>query len=417
MIGGMEFVVQKYGGTSVGSLDRIRQVADHVASTRAQGVNVVVVVSAMGEQTDDLIAMAKELSPNPPRREVDMLLTAGERVTMALLSIALHERGLKSVSLTGSQSGILTDENHGNARIEKILGDRIRHALSDGAIVIVAGFQGVSPKTKEVTTLGRGGSDLSAVALASVLGASRCELYKDVDGVFTADPRIVPGARKIAAMPWYAMSELAWAGAGVLHARAAHVASRFGLAVEIRSSFKPQVRGTIVEPSTELDVAMSTDKNGMEHALVHAITCKQHMCFLEVDAGTAEGDATDNLHAGILESLWHHGEAPVINQQSSGTMRFMVTVKTAGVIQRELSAGRMGSAPKSTKISLPGTAAIGVVGNGFLQSPETVTKAMAAARKAGTPVFWDVRNQVLTIGVKDEDSAAVVRALHDALIG
>jgi aspartate kinase len=416
----MEFVVQKYGGTSVGSLDRIKLVADHVATTRAQGVNVVVVVSAMGEQTDELIAMANTLSPNPPRREVDMLLTAGERVTMALLSIALHERGLKSVSLTGSQSGILTDETHGNARIERILGDRIRQTLADGAIVIVAGFQGVSPRTKEVTTLGRGGSDLSAVALASVLGASRCELYKDVEGVFTADPRIVPGARKIDAMPWYAMSELAWAGAGVLHARAAHVASRFGLAVEIRSSFKPQVRGTIVEPSTELDVAMSTDKNGMENAVVHAITCKQHMCFLEVDAGahvtSASGEAAGNLHAGILESLWHHGEAPVINQQSGGVMRFMVTEKAAGLIKKELAAGRMGITPEAARISTPGTAAIGVVGNGFLQSPETVAKAMAAVRKAGNVLFWDVRNQVLTIGVKDEESAAVVRALHDALI-
>jgi aspartate kinase len=416
----MEFVVQKYGGTSVGSLDRIKLVADHVATTRAQGVNVVVVVSAMGEQTDELIAMANTLSPNPPRREVDMLLTAGERVTMALLSIALHERGLKSVSLTGSQSGILTDETHGNARIERILGDRIRQTLADGAIVIVAGFQGVSPRTKEVTTLGRGGSDLSAVALASVLGASRCELYKDVEGVFTADPRIVPGARKIDAMPWYAMSELAWAGAGVLHARAAHVASRFGLAVEIRSSFKPQVRGTIVEPSTELDVAMSTDKNGMENAVVHAITCKQHMCFLEVDAGanvtSASGEAAGNLHAGILESLWHHGEAPVINQQSGGIMRFMVTEKAAGLIKKELAAGRMGITPEAARISTPGTAAIGVVGNGFLQSPETVAKAMAAVRKAGNVLFWDVRNQVLTIGVKDEESAAVVRALHDALI-
>lgn len=415
MIEGMEFVVQKYGGTSVGSLDRIKTVADHVATTRAQGVNVVVVVSAMGEQTDELIAMAGTLSANPPRREVDMLLTAGERITMALLSIALHERGLKSVSLTGSQSGILTDETHGNARIEKILGDRIRQALTDGSIVIVAGFQGVSPRTKEVTTLGRGGSDLSAVALASVLGAQRCELYKDVDGVFSADPRVVPGARKIESLPWYAMSELAWAGAGVLHARAAHVASRFGLTVEIRSSFNPRSSGTIVEPSTELDVIMSTDKNGMEQAIVHAITCKQHMAFLDVVM--TDGDPDDGrIQAGILESLWNHGEAPVVNQQSGEVLRMLVSSKSAKSIEQELSAGRMGTRPSSVKVTMSGMAAIGVIGNGFLQNPEQVAKALAAARAAGKVIFSDVRNQVLTIGVKDAESAAVVKSLHDALI-
>jgi aspartate kinase len=409
----MEFVVQKYGGTSVGSIERIKLVADHVAATRAQGVNVVVVVSAMGEQTDALIAMAQALSADPSRRELDMLLTSGERVTMALLSIALSERGLKCVSLTGSQSGILTDENHGNARIQKILGDRIRQGLSGGSIVIVAGFQGVSPKTKEVTTLGRGGSDLSAVALAAVLGAGRCELYKDVEGVFTADPRLVPGARKIASLPWYAMSELAWAGAGVLHARAAHVASRFGLTVEIRSSFKPHVRGTVVEPSTESDVAMSIDKNGMEQAIVHAITCKQHMCLLDIEA---DEDQAGKMHAGILELLWHHGEAPVINQQVSGRLRLMVSEKAAQVLKEALATGRLGEKPMSVNLTLAGTAAVGVIGNGFLQNPEQVAEAMAAAQKAGHVLLWDVRNQVLTIGVKDSEAAAVVKSLHDALI-
>ncbi len=417
MILPMEFVVQKYGGTSVGSLDRIKLVADHVAATRAQGVNVVVVVSAMGEKTDELIAMARTLSADPPRREVDMLLTSGERVSMALLSIALYERGLKSVSLTGSQSGILTDENHGNARIEKILGDRIRRGLADDSIVIVAGFQGVSPKTKEVTTLGRGGSDLSAVALASVLGAVRCELYKDVEGVFTADPRIVPGARKIDSLPWYAMTEMAWAGAEVLHARAAHVASRFGLSVEIRSSFKTDLRGTIVKPTTETDIAMSIDKNGIEQAMVHTITCKHHMCMFEVEvAGDGAEDRASKIHAGILEFLWHQGEAPGINQRIGEMLRFMISENSATALRAAFADGRMGAQPKSVHVNLAGTSAVAVIGNGFLQGPEKVNQALAAAQSVGRVLFWDIRNQVLTIGVSDGEATAVVNALHEALV-
>ncbi|MEY4632553.1 MAG: aspartokinase [Pseudomonadota bacterium] len=406
----MDFVVQKYGGTSVGSLERINRVADHVAATRAGGVNVVVVVSAMGEQTDDLIDMARALSKDPPRRELDMLLTAGERITMALLSIALHERGLKSVSLTGSQSGILTDETHGNARIEKILGDRIRTGLQENSIVIVAGFQGVSPKTKEITTLGRGGSDLSAVALASVLGAQRCELYKDVDGVFTADPRVVPGARKIDSLPWYAMSELAWAGAGVLHARAAHVAARFGLVAEIRSSFKPQLGGTLIEPATGLDVDMSTSKHGMEQATLHAIASKSKMCLLEIETGA--GDAV-KLNPAVLEFLWANGEAPAVNQQVGSVTRLVVPENLAAAIKDGLAGGRFAAVrAKSVKLSMAGMSAVTVVGNGFLQNPETVAQLLSAASTAGEVMLWDVRNHALMVGVKDAEAPKVVQALH-----
>jgi aspartate kinase len=405
----MDFVVQKYGGTSVGSLERIKRVADHVAVTRSNGVNVVVVVSAMGEQTDELIAMARSLSEDPPRREVDMLLTAGERITMALLSIALHERGLKSVSLTGSQSGILTDETHGNARIEKILGDRIRQGLDDGAIVIVAGFQGVSPRTREVTTLGRGGSDLSAVALASVLGASRCELYKDVEGVFTADPRIVSDARKIDSLPWYAMSELAWAGANVLHARAAHVASRFGLIAEIRSSFQPQSRGTIIEPATGVDVDMSTSKHGLEQATLHAIASKPGMCLLEIESAS---DDAIKMNSAVLEFLWNNGEAPAINQQTGSLTRLFIPEALAVAIKEGAGSGRFGVKTHSAKISMQGLAAVTVAGNGFLQNPEIVAKLLASASAAGKVLLWDVRNHALMVGVGEKDTAAVVKAMH-----
>ncbi|MDP8957618.1 MAG: aspartate kinase, partial [Actinomycetota bacterium] len=188
----MALLIQKYGGSSVADAERIRMVARRVAEARRADHQVVVVVSAMGNTTDELLRLAGQVSPSPPEREMDMLLTAGERIAMALLAIAIHEEGVEAMSLTGSQAGILTDTSHGRAKILEIKGDRVRHGLAAGKVVIVAGYQGVNPDTKDVTTLGRGGSDATAVALAAVLRADACEIYTDVDGVFTADPRIVP---------------------------------------------------------------------------------------------------------------------------------------------------------------------------------------------------------------------------------
>src|SRR5438876_3454848 len=191
----MAIVVQKYGGSSVADVTRLRQVADRVMRTRGEGHDVVVVVSAMGDTTDELLALAKQVSPDPPRRELDMLLTCGERISMALLSMALHEQAVPAISFTGSQSGIITNDAHAQARIVEVRPYRIQDELANGKVVIVAGYQGVSSR-REVTTLGRGGSDTTAVALAAALGAD-CEIYSDVDGVFSADPRVVPGARKL----------------------------------------------------------------------------------------------------------------------------------------------------------------------------------------------------------------------------
>lgn len=233
----MALVVQKFGGTSVADAERIRQVARRVADTRRAGNDVVVVVSAMGRTTDDLIALAAEISPDPPRRELDMLLTTGERVSMALLAMALHEEAVEAVSFTGSQAGILTDDSHGAAKIVEVTGGRVREALLAGRVVIVAGFQGVSPITKEITTLGRGGSDASAVALAAALGADMCEIYTDVDGVFTADPRIVPDARMLHEVSFEEMLELAAHGSRVLMARSVEFGRRFGIPIHVRSSF------------------------------------------------------------------------------------------------------------------------------------------------------------------------------------
>ncbi len=249
----MPIVVQKYGGTSVGDVQRIKRVADRIARTQRAGNDVCVVVSAMGSTTDDLVHMAGQISRSPHGREMDMLLTAGERISMALLAMSLHELGIEAKSFTGSQAGILTTEAHGKARILEITPDRITEALGDGQVVIVAGFQGVSPTTKDVTTLGRGGSDTTAVALAAALNAEVCEIYTDVDGVFTADPRLVPNARKLDRVSFEEMLELAAQGARVLQVRSVEFGRNHDVRIHVRSSFS-FTEGTWVVPEEEIGV-------------------------------------------------------------------------------------------------------------------------------------------------------------------
>jgi aspartate kinase len=231
----MPLVVQKYGGSSVAGVEKLRAVAARVAARSRAGDQVVVVVSAMGDTTDELLRLAHQVSPSPPRRELDMLLSAGERIAMALLAMALFEERVEAKSFTGSQAGILTDESHAAARIVEVRPVRVREELSRGRVVIVAGYQGVS-REKEVTTLGRGGSDTTAVALAAALSAD-CEIYSDVAGVFTADPRQVPSARRLEALGYEEMQELARAGARVLNAQAVEFAREKGIAIRARSTF------------------------------------------------------------------------------------------------------------------------------------------------------------------------------------
>lgn len=233
----MSVIVQKYGGTSVGSPERISRVADRIVATRRAGNDVVVVVSAMGKTTDELIELARAVNPDAPAREMDMLLTAGERISMALMAMAIAARGVEAVSYTGSQAGILTDASHGAAKIQAIRGTRVSDSLAQGKVVIVAGFQGVDPEAKEITTLGRGGSDATAVALAAALGAEVCEIYTDVDGIYTADPRLVPHARKLDEISFDEMLELAGSGAGVLMSRSVEFGRRFNIPIHVRSSF------------------------------------------------------------------------------------------------------------------------------------------------------------------------------------
>ena len=266
----MSLIVQKFGGSSVSDADGIRRVARRIAETRTRGHDVVVVVSAMGDTTDELLDLAHEVTRKPPARELDMLLTAGERISMALLAMAISGMGVPAQSFTGSQAGMVTDGAHGAARLVEVHPDRVRESLDQGNVAIIAGFQGVHRQTRDITTLGRGGSDTTAVALAAALAADVCEIYSDVDGVFTADPRIAPKARKLDVLSSEEMLELAANGAKILHLRCVEYARRFGVKLHVRSSFT-QNEGTWVIPSPE-DAAHPTKEIPLEQPLIAGIT-------------------------------------------------------------------------------------------------------------------------------------------------
>lgn len=249
----MSLIVQKFGGSSVADAEGIKRVAKRIVETRKAGHEVVVVVSAMGDTTDELLDLAEQVVPLPTGRELDMLLTAGERIAMALLAMAIKSLGVEARSYTGSQAGMVTDARHGSARIVEVAPKRVREALDDGAVAIVAGFQGFNRTTGDITTLGRGGSDTTAVALAAALGSEVCEIYTDVDGVFSADPRVVPAARKLDRITSEEMLELAASGAKVLYIRAVEYARRYGVTLHVRSSFNNN-EGTLVVNPREGDV-------------------------------------------------------------------------------------------------------------------------------------------------------------------
>ncbi|AEW95306.1 MULTISPECIES: aspartate kinase [Streptomycetaceae] len=260
----MGLVVQKYGGSSVADAEGIKRVAKRIVDAKKSGHQVVVVVSAMGDTTDELIDLAEQVSPIPAGREFDMLLTAGERISMALLAMAIKNLGHEALSFTGSQAGVITDSVHNKARIIDVTPGRIRDALDANAIAIVAGFQGVSQESKDITTLGRGGSDTTAVALAAALDAEVCEIYTDVDGVFTADPRVVKKARKIDEIPYEDMLELAASGSKVLHLRCVEYARRYNIPIHVRSSFSGHV-GTWVRNKAE------GEEQAMEQAIISGV--------------------------------------------------------------------------------------------------------------------------------------------------
>lgn len=393
-----KLVIQKYGGTSVGSIDRIKHVAAHIADTVRRGEQVVAVISAMGDQTDDLLAMAHAISKAPPRRELDMLLTAGERIAMALVTIALNEIGQKAVSLTGSQSGIITDTVHGNARISRVGPHRIEENLKLGNVVIVAGFQGVSAESKEITTLGRGGSDLSAIALAATLKARTCQLYKDVDGVCSADPRVVTSPLVHKTLTWDTMTQMAWAGASVLHPRGAHLAQKFSIPIEIRSSFNLNLPGTLVSGSEK-----------MESYAVQAITQRSKMALIKGTLPTQSRSLLDDLRAW----LWQQGESSQIQSLavSKTGIEFFLSVPQSmaqSVAQRLVASSSSQAAPQVEECAI-----ISIIGSGFWQSPETMIDIGKVVRE---PQFIDVKNNAITIAVNNDVADTIVKELHRTLI-
>ncbi|TYL54886.1 aspartate kinase [Nocardioides sp. BGMRC 2183] len=272
----MGIVVQKYGGSSVADAASVKRVAQRIVNTKRQGHQVVVVVSAMGDTTDDLIDLANEVSPLPPARELDMLLTAGERISMAVLAMAIQNLGHEARSFTGSQAGVITDAAHGKAKIIDVTPGRIQDALGEDAIAIVAGFQGVSQTTKDITTLGRGGSDTTAVALAVALDADVCEIYSDVDGIFTADPRIEPRARKVARISYEETLEMAAQGAKILHLRCVEYARRYDMPIHVRSSFSEK-EGTWVVKAEDV-----VQEDSMEAAIITGVAHDRSQAKLTV---------------------------------------------------------------------------------------------------------------------------------------
>ena len=260
----MALIVQKYGGSSVADAEAIKRVAQRIVAQKKAGHDVVVVVSAMGDTTDELLDLAEKVSPMPPARELDMLVTAGERMSMALVAMAIEDLGYEARSFTGSQAGVITTALHGNAKIIDVTPGRIQEAVGEGAICIVAGFQGVSQDTKDITSLGRGGSDTTAVALAGALNADACEIYSDVDGVFTADPRVVPSARRIPQLSYEEMLEMAASGTKILHLRCVEYARQYNIPLHVRSSFS-QKPGTWIVSETE-------ESEGMEQPIISGVS-------------------------------------------------------------------------------------------------------------------------------------------------
>jgi aspartate kinase len=402
---GMALIVQKYGGTSVGDAERIRAVAEHVARTRADGHEVVVVVSAMGKFTDDLILLADEVSPNRPAREMDMLLTAGERISMALVSMALSTVGVGSASFTGSQAGIITDTSHTRAKILEMRPDRIREALDDGLVPVVAGFQGVSTE-RDITTLGRGGSDVTAVALAAALKADVCEIYTDVAGVFSADPRIVPDARKLTQVSFEEMLEMAASGAKVLQLRAVEYARTHGVRIHCRSSFDPGP-GTFVIGEDET----------MEHPLITAVTHSTDEARITLIGVPDRPGAAASIFGALAEANCNV-DTIIQNEPREegrdaevsftiGTEDLRAAEQALGPVQAELGVARIDTDREIGKVS--------IVGAGMRSHPGVAAKVFQTLATEGINIEMISTSPIkISCVIRSADVPQAVRALHSA---
>jgi aspartate kinase len=396
-------IVQKYGGTSVADPDRMRAVADHIAFTRSHGADVVVVVSAMGKSTDNLIKLANEVSDRKPGREMDMLLTTGERISMSLLCMALADRDIDAVSFTGSQVGIITDTAHGKAKILEVRGDRVRDALAEGKVCVVAGFQGVST-AKEITTLGRGGSDTTAVALAAALGADACEIYTDVTGVFSADPRIVPQAHKLTRINFDEMLEMAGAGSKVLALRSVEFARNHHVPLHVRSSFtwEPGTLVTSEEPSME-DPIISGVVTDASEAKVTVLGVPDRP---GVSAALFEPLAAANVNVDMI----------VQNTSTAGTTDISFTVPLADMAVAEGIVADVAGSIEAAGVSHDNDIAkVSLVGAGMKTSPGIAAKMFRVLADEGVNIQMISTSTIrISVVVASPDLERAARVLHTA---
>jgi aspartate kinase len=401
-------MVQKYGGSSVADAERIKRVAERIVASRKAGNDVVVIVSAMGDTTDELLDLAHQVSPLPPGRELDMLLTSGERISMALLAMAIHNLGYEARSYTGSQAGVITTSAHGRARIIDVTPGRLRTALDEGAIAIVAGFQGVSQDTKDITTLGRGGSDTTAVAVAAALRADCCEIYTDVDGVFTADPRIVPNARRISQITYEEMLELAACGAKVLMLRCVEYARRYGMPIHVRSSYSNRP-GTVVTGSME-DLPV-------EQALITGVAHDRSEAKITIVGVPDEpGEAAHLFETVALAET--NLDMIVQNVSTEGTGRTDISF----TLPKSDGPAAMAALGKvQEKVGFKGllfddhVGKVSLIGAGMRSHPGVAAKFFAALAEAGVNIEMISTSEIrVSVVCRDTDLDAAVVAVHDA---
>ena len=403
----MALIVQKYGGTSVADPDRMRNVAKHIAALRAQGTDVVAVVSAMGKATDNLVELARQVSSNPQGREMDMLLTTGERISMSLLCMALHDVGCDAMSFTGSQVGIITDTSHTKAKILEIKGDRVREALAAGKVAVVAGFQGVSTE-REITTLGRGGSDTTAVALAAALKADACEIYTDVTGVFSADPRLVPQARKLKELSFDEMLEMAGAGSKVLALRSVEFARNHNVPIHVRSSFTWEegtwVRGIDKERKRKMEEPIIS---GVVHDVGEA-----KMTLL----GVPDRPGVSALLFESLAGANVNVDMIVQNTSIDGTTDISFTLPIGDIATAEPILKKVGDEVGATGINKDeNIVKLSLVGAGMKSSPGIAAKMFRVLADNGVNIEMISTSTIrISVVVERSELEKAVRALHTA---
>ncbi|ADG80553.1 Aspartokinase OS=Tsukamurella paurometabola (strain ATCC 8368 / DSM / CCUG 35730 / CIP 100753/ JCM 10117 / KCTC 9821 / NBRC 16120 / NCIMB 702349 / NCTC 13040) OX=521096 GN=Tpau_3982 PE=3 SV=1 [Tsukamurella paurometabola] len=404
----MALVVQKYGGSSVASAERIRRVAERIVETKRAGNDVVVVVSAMGDTTDELLDLANQVCPAPPAREMDMLLTSGERISNALVAMAIHSLGAQAQSFTGSQAGVITTSRHGAAKIIDVTPGRVQAAIDDGKIVLVAGFQGVSQDTKDVTTLGRGGSDTTAVALAAALNADVCEIYTDVDGIYTADPRIVPNAKHLETVSFEEMLEMAACGAKVLMLRCVEYARRYNVPVHVRSSYSTKP-GTIVKGSMEDIPVEEAILTGVAHDRSEA---KITVVGLEDKPGYAArvfraiADAEINIDM-VLQNV-----SKVDTGRTDITFTLPRELGPLGVEKLEALRKEIGF---DSVVYDDHVGKVSLVGAGMKSHPGVTATFCEALSKAGINIELISTSEIrISVLIRDTELNEAVKVLHDA---